>query len=520
MNISPDKISSSQNSLQLNPKDNVAIAKTDLQPGNRLVYSQAGEGSILVRQLIPAGHKVALKSLPCGEAVIRYGQVIGNASREISAGEHVHTHNVSPSRNEREFDFSVDAQVVQILPKNEQRTFMGFRRPDGRVGTRNYLAVIASVQCAAQVVHRIARYFGPERLKDFPNVDGVIALTPAGGCGGRPDYDILQQTLAGMAHHPNVGGAVMVGLGCEGNQVMDLTERHDLLRLEVIGQDDLLVIQALGGSEKTIQAGIQAVAASLPRVNAAQRQPQPLSQLTLALECGGSDSWSGITANPLVGFLSDEIVRQGGTVVLAETPEIFGAEHLLTRRAIRPAVGEHLLAKLEWWQDYVRRMDASFEDNPGPGNQAGGLTNICEKSLGAIAKSGSTPLMAVYDYAQLIREKGFVFMDTSGYDPVSVTGMVAGGCNLVLFTTGRGSVFGFKPAPSIKISSNSSLYRRMTSDMDFNAGRILDENLGMEVLAGELLDLVVSVAGGQPTKSDRLGLGELEFQPWSPIGPV
>jgi altronate dehydratase len=351
-------------------------------------------------------------------------------------------------------------------------------------------------------------------------VDGVIALTPEGGCGGQPDYDILQRTLAGMADHPNVGAAILVGLGCEGNQLADLVDRTNLIPLQVLNTDDTLVIQELGGSAPTIQAGIQRVDSYLPKVNAFQRTTQPLSKLTLALECGGSDSWSGITANPLVGALSDEVVRQGGTVVLAETPEIFGAEHLLTRRAITPEVGRQLLARLDWWRDYTSRMGSRFEDNPSPGNQAGGLTNICEKSLGAIAKSGRTPLMAVYEYAHPIKESGFVFMDTTGYDPVSVTGMVAGGCNLVLFTTGRGSVFGFKPAPSIKISTNSATFQRMEGDMDFDAGRMLTGNATPGGLSAELLDLVVSVASGQPPKSEALGLGQLEFSPWSPLGPV
>jgi altronate dehydratase len=293
-----------------------------------------------------------------------------------------------------------------------------------------------------------------------------------------------------------------------------------LIPVEVVGQPVVLTIQDLGGAQRTIQAGIEAVEGMLPGANAIQRKPQPLSKLSLALECGGSDSWSGITANPLVGLVSDEIVRQGGTVVLAETPEIYGAEHLLTRRAISPEVGRQLLGKLDWWADYMSRVGASFEDNPGPGNQAGGLTNICEKSLGAIAKSGSTPLMAVYGYAEQIMGPGLVFMDTPGYDPASVTGMVAGGCNLVLFTTGRGSVFGFKPTPCLKICSNSATYQRMEPDMDFNAGRLLDENVSRETLAGELLELVIVSASGRETKSERLGLGELEYTPWSPVGPV
>ena len=392
-------------------------------------------------------------------------------------------------------------------------------RQDGRVGTRNFIALIASVQCASQVCHRIARHFSPDILADYPNVDGVIALTHSGGCA-QSDYRLLQRTLAGMANHPNIAGAVYVGLGCEGNQLRDILEVHNKIQLEVLDQPHMLEIQALGGSRKAITAGIEAIEAILSQANTVQRTLQPLSKLTLALECGGSDSWSGITANPLVGLVSDALVAQGGTVVIAETPETFGAQHLLLRRADSADVAKAFTEKLDWWQDYVVRVGASLEDNPGPGNQVGGLTNICEKSLGAIAKSGTTPLMAVYDYAETIRQTGFVFMDSPGYDQVSVTGMVAGGCNLVLFTTGRGSVFGFKPAPSLKISTNSTTFNRMMDDMDFNAGRILEENVTMEALAAELLDMVVASASGEPTKSEALGLGELEFAPWNYEGLV
>lgn len=507
-----------QTTLHLNPQDNVVIAREALPAGTHLVWPDGT--SVVLPDPIPTGHKLALTDLEPGQPVLRYGQEIGTAHEPIPKGAHVHTHNLRSGRPDKVYTFSQDLQPVEILPVEQQRTFLGYPRPDGRVGTRNYIAVIATAQCAAQVCHRIAAAFTPERLAPFTNVDGVIALTPEGGCGGQPDYDILQRTLAGMADHPNVGATILVGLGCEGNQLADMLDHTQLIPLQVINDRDALVIQELGGSAPTIQAGIRRVEAYLPKVNAAQRSPQPLSRLSLALECGGSDSWSGITANPLVGLLSDEIVRQGGTVVLAETPEIFGAEHLLTRRAITPEVGRQLLARLDWWRDYTARLGSRFEDNPSPGNQAGGLTNICEKSLGAIAKSGSTPLMAVYEYAQHLHQPGFVFMDTTGYDPVSVTGMVAGGCNLVLFTTGRGSVFGFKPAPSIKVSTNSATYQRMQGDMDFDAGLMLSGETSPAQLASELLDLVVVVASGQPPKSETLGLGELEFSPWTPLGPV
>jgi altronate hydrolase len=379
--------------------------------------------------------------------------------------------------------------------------------------------LIASVNCSAHTSREIARYFTPERLASYPNVDGVIALTHHLGCTSRiggPDYRMLQRTLAGMARHPNVGAFVFIGLGCETNQISALIEDEKLNGNRPVPH---LVIQDEGGIRKTVAAGIATVETLLPQVNATQREPQPISELMVALECGGSDSWSGITANPLVGMVADAVVRQGGTVVLSETPEVYGAEHLLTRRAVSPAVGQKLVDKIRWWEAYTRKMGMEIDNNPSPGNKAGGLTTIYEKSLGAIAKGGSTPLTGVYEYAEPVKNRGFTFMDSPGYDPVSVTGMVAGGCNVVLFTTGRGSVFGFKPAPSIKICTNSATYNRMEEDMDLNAGKI-QEGTSMEPVAEELLDLMIAVASGQPSKSEAQGVGEAEFNPWTLGGMV
>jgi altronate hydrolase len=512
-----NKFPLSQVTLQLNPRDNVVIAKRDLKSGTFL--TTGAPIPIELTDSVPAGHKIAISTLMEGDPIYRYGQIIGTASQKLKPGQHVHTHNLKSEVVQRDYTFGQNLETVPLIPETERRHFMGFERGDGRVGTRNFIAVIASVQCSAQVCHRIAEHFTTEKLESYPNVDGVIALTHPGGCSSA-DYSLLRRTLSGMARHPNVAGCILVGLGCEGNQVETILEFTDLIPLAVYDQPALLEIQTFGGADKTIQAGIQGVEEILPLANAYHRSPQPISKLTLGLECGGSDSWSGITANPLVGMVSDEIVRNGGTVVLGETPEIFGAEHLLTERAVRREVGEQLLARLDWWKDYMWRVDASFEDNPTPGNLAGGLTNICEKSLGAIAKSGCTPLNTVYEYAETIRHSGFVFMDTPGNDPVSVTGMVAGGCNVVLFTTGRGSVFGFKPSPSIKIATNTTTYERMLDDMDFNAGRVLDDVSSMDDIESELMDMVIAVASGQEPKSATLGLGEFEFSPWNPFGPV
>jgi altronate hydrolase len=502
-----------QVAVHLHPRDDAAIAKVALQPGTTL--SLATGEQLTVRDFIPGGHKVALRHAAAGDAVHRYGQVIGFAGRTILPGEHIHTHNLSAHGFEREYVFGAEAQPVALMPEAERRTFLGYRRPDGRVGTRNYIAVISSVDCSAHVTREIARHFTAERLAAQPNVDGVIAITHPSGCGFQlngPDYALLQRCLAGVACHPNVGAYVLVGLGCEVNSIAALVENYDLDS----GSQAIpsLLIQEAGGIRKTIQAGIAAVEGLLPAANAARRTPQPISELVLAVQCGGSDGWSGVTANPVVGLVADEVVRQGGTVVLAETPEIYGAEHLLARRAIDAQVGEKLIAQVRWWEEHARRLGAELDDNPSTGNKAGGLTTIYEKALGAVAKGGSTPLRGVYDYAEPVTTRGLAFMNSPGYDPVAVTGQVAGGCNLVLFTTGRGSVFGFKPAPSIKICSNSATYHRMTDDMDFNAGTLL-EGASLADGAAELLDLTIAVASGQPSKSEAQGVGEAEFNPWN-----
>ena len=524
----PNEVPLQQVAVRLQPQDQVAVARVNLQPDTVLILnddnSTTPPSKVPVRGFIPSGHKIALQPLDLDQVVRRYGQIIGFASRPIAAGEHIHTHNLKLGEVARDYAFGTEAQPVSYVPVDKRRTFMGYRRADGRVGTRNYLAVIATVNCAAHTCREIARTFTPARLAAYPNIDGVIALTHTSGCVIRPgslDYVFLQRTLAGMARQPNVGAYLLVGLGCETNQLAELIENYGLGQAdrEASGVPLSLGIQELGGIRPTVLAGIAAIEALLPQVNAIERTAQPISELKLALECGGSDGWSGVTANPVVGLVADELVRQGGTVVISETPEIYGAEHLLTRRAINAAVGQRLVDKIRWWEAYVTQHGLELNNNPSPGNQAGGLTNIFEKSLGAVAKAGSTPLMAVYDYAEPVTQRGFCFMDSTGYDPMSVTGKVAGGCNLVLFTTGRGSVFGFKPAPTIKICTNSTTYQRMTGDMDLNAGQVL-EGVPPAEIAADLLELALAVASGQPSKSEAQDVGEAEFIPWQLTGPV
>ncbi|MGD0910522.1 MAG: altronate dehydratase family protein [Terracidiphilus sp.] len=501
--------------IRLNPADNVAVVREPIDPA----LTPEIEG-IRPQERIPRGHKIAVAAIAKAEPVTKYGQTIGFATEDISPGQHVHTHNLSVGEFTRDYAIGVDAVATTMVPEAERATFMGYARPNGRVGTRNYIAVISSVNCSATVSKAIAQHFSTPGIMDrFPGVDGVIALTHGGGCAlstNTEGYSYLTRTLAGYATHPNVGGVLMVGLGCETNQIPALLEREGLAESDRLRT---MTIQATGGTRRTIEAGIRAVEEMMPAVGTAKRIPQPASHLTLALECGGSDGYSGISANPGLGFAADLLVQHGGTVVLSETPEIYGAEHLLTRRAATPAVAKKLLECIEWWREYTRRNHAEMNNNPSYGNKQGGLTTILEKSLGAVAKGGTSRLNAVYEYAEKVTEHGLVFMDTPGYDPVAVTGQVAGGANLIAFTTGRGSVSGFKPAPSLKLASNSEMYRRMEEDMDMDCGTIVTGDETIEALGKRIFALLIATASGQTTRSEELGYGDNEFVPWQ-VGAV
>lgn len=492
--------------VRLDPRDDVAIAKAPLAPGAVL---RTDAGDVTVRQMIPEGHKVALAGRQQGDPVRRYGHVIGFALRPIEPGEHVHVHNLHVGALNQDYTFGGDVRPVEFVPSEQRRTFAGFRRPDGRTGTRNYIAIISSVNCSASVSRYVAERFRDVRSR-YPNVDGVIALTHKGGCGahyGGPEVDLLQRTLAGFARHPNVAGSVLIGLGCEINQIPDLIDRQHL------DAPHSLVIQDEGGLVETVEAAAQAVERILPAANESRRVATPVSDLMVALQCGGSDAWSGITANPALGRAVDRLIAQGGTAVLGETPEVYGAEHLLMRRAVSEEVGRKLAERIRWWEEYTARNGAEIDNNPTPGNKLGGLTTIYEKSLGAVAKSGSTPMTDVVGYAEEVGTRGFVHMDTPGYDPVSITGQVAGGCNLVVFTTGRGSVFGCKPVPTIKVATNTPMFRRMRNDMDINAGRVLD-GATLDEVGQEMFEMMLAVASGQATRSEAHGIGEEEFNPW------
>ena len=498
---------SSPRTLRLNPRDNIVVAVDAVDAG-------ATVAGVTATARIMRGHKMAAQAIAKGQPILKFGQIIGFASEEIAAGGHVHTHNCSFAEFERDYAYAEDARQEALLPLEGRATFEGFRRSNGKTGTRNYIGVLTSVNCSASVARFMAEAVSRSGiLQQYPNVDGVVSFVHGTGCGlaaKGEGYEVLERTQWGYAGHPNLAAALLVGLGCEVFQIARLKQKYGLIEGDNFRT---MTIQEVGGTKKTIEAGVARIKEMLPGANSVKRETIPASEITLALQCGGSDGYSGITANPALGAAADLLVRHGGTAVLSETPEIYGAEHLLTRRARNRQVGEKLVEIIRWWQDYCAKNDGSMDNNPSPGNKAGGLTTILEKSLGAAAKGGTTTLNEVYRYAEPVTGKGFVYMDTPGYDPVAATGQVAGGCNLLCFTTGRGSAYGCKPTPSIKLATNHDIYRRMLDDMDIDCGDILD-GVSIEAKGQEIFDTMLRVASGEKTKSELLGYGDNEFVPW------
>lgn len=497
--------------IRLHPADNVLISRDNLTLGAQV---SADSAILKIRAQVPAGHKIAARSIAKGETVLKYDTPIGVATRNIEPGEHVHSHNIALTDFGHSHEFGKDVRPVMFVPDHERAMFMGIQRPDGRIATRNFIGILSSVNCSATVIRKMADWFTPERLAAYPNVDGVVAFAQTTGCGmSSPSlhFDVLRRTLAGYARHPNLAGVLIVGLGCERNQVADLMSSQGLKEGPLM---QALVMQEQGGTRLTIEAGIAAIQSMLPHANQVTRTPCPASHIKVGLECGGSDGFSGITANPALGAAMDILVKHGGTAILSETPEIHGVEHMLTRRAVTPAVGQKLLDRMAWWEEYTRGHNGQFNGVVGPGNNQGGLANIFEKSLGSAMKAGSSPLVGVYEYAEPIEQSGFVFMDSPGYDPCAVTGQIASGANIICFTTGRGSMFGSKPAPTIKLASNTPMFKRLEEDMDINCGSILDGEFSVQEMGQVIFDHILSVASGSQTKSEQLGLGDNEFVPW------
>jgi len=494
--------------LRLHAKDNVVVAVDSIDIGMAL------PDGVVARQRVPKGHKVAVVPIGEGEPIVKFGQIIGFASEPIVPGSHVHTQNCAFHAFDRDYAFAQDAKQEEILPVALQATFEGYRRANGKAGTRNYVAILTSVNCSASVARFMADAFNQSGLlAEFPNIDGVVPFVHGTGCGMADrgeGFEVMKRTQWGYASNPNISAVLLVGLGCEVFQIGRMKDEYGIVEGDHF---QTMTIQDSGGTRKTIEQGVERIKAMLPIANVARRETIPASELVLALQCGGSDGYSGITANPSLGAAADRLVHHGGTAILSETPEIYGAEHLLTRRAATQEIGEKLVERIKWWEAYTAKNNGSMDNNPSPGNKAGGLTTILEKSLGAAAKGGTATLTAVYEYAEQVRDKGFVFMDTPGYDPVSATGQVAGGANVLCFTTGRGSAYGCKPTPSIKLATNSDMYRRMTEDMDINCGDVLD-GVSIEDKGREIFDKILAVASGEKSKSEVLGYGTNEFVPW------
>ncbi|WP_394690953.1 UxaA family hydrolase [Hoeflea sp.] len=494
--------------IRLHPDDNIVIALKDLETGVQLPDLDQP-----LPQPVARGHKIAIRDIALGEKIVRYGQTIGVATSAIAPGEHVHVHNLGMGGHGADYAFST--QVQPLPAPSEKRHFMGYHRADGTVGTRNYLGILTSVNCSGSVARFIAEALEKQGwLSEFENVDGVVPIVHGTGCGmsGNDEgYDTLFRTLQGYARNPNFAGILLLGLGCEVMQVPDLVGRG---RMRSDSNFRYMTIQQSGGTRKTIERGVEQLREMAAVANKSVRAPAGLEHLMVGMQCGGSDGYSGITANPALGAASDMLVAHGGTTILSETSEIYGAEHLLTRRAVTPEVGAKIVERIHWWEEYTARNGGQMDNNPSPGNKKGGLTTILEKSLGAVAKGGTAPLTQVYKFAEPVTERGFVFMDSPGYDPCSVTGQIASGANLIVFTTGRGSVSGYKPTPCIKLATNSEMYSRMSDDMDLNCGDIVSEGVSLEDKGREIFELFLRVASGEQTKSEELGFGGAEFVPW------
>ena len=494
-------------SVRLDPRDNLIVAVDAIERG-------VVAGGVVASERIPRGHKMAVAPIEAGAPIVKFGQIIGFAAAAIAPGTWLHEHNVGLKDFERDHHSAEGAAARPPAAIGAPATFEGFRRPDGRVGTRNYVGILSSVNCSATAARLMAEEIVRSGvLADFPNIDGIVPLVHGTGCAMDPDgegFEVLKRTQWGYATNPNMAAVIMVGLGCEAFQIDRWKQAYGIVESERFRS---LTIQQTGGTRRTIEAGVAAIREMLPLADEVRRERVSASHLMLALQCGGSDGYSGITANPALGAAADLLVAHGGTAILSETPEIYGAEHLLVRRAARPEIGERLIGLIRWWEDYAARNRGVMNNNPSPGNKAGGLTTILEKSLGAAAKGGSSPLAGVYRYAEPVTAKGLVFMDTPGFDPVAATGQIAGGANVLAFTTGRGSAFGSKPTPSIKLATNTPMYERMVEDMDVNCGDILD-GVSIEQKGREIFEHILAVASGRRTKSERLGYGDHEFVPW------
>ena len=492
------------NIIKLNEKDNIGIAPMNI-PKN--VDLNIG---IKTKTNVPYGHKISLVKIKTGEFILRYGQKIGVALVDIDAGEHVHSHNLSSTEFKRNYKNNFEKE--NYIKNKRDIFFKGYKRSNGSAGTRNYIGLISTVNCSATVVKKIADKVNNElRKNNFQNIDGAVSLKHSSGCGMNTTgygMNVFNRTIEGFKVHPNFAKVYVIGLGCECAQISLYNKDQESRNVEYLN------IQDEGGTKEIVKKVSDRIINQLKGINKIQRTNIAISELTVALQCGGSDSYSGVTANPALGFASDMLVDHGGSSILSETTEIYGAEHLLFERSINKKNIEKIKNQIDWWKEHLYKNGSSMDNNPSPGNKKGGLTTILEKSLGGVSKSGTRNMVDVLDYAERLKIKGFNFMNGPGYDPVSVTGQVASGANIICFTTGRGSCFGFKPTPSIKIATNTNMFNKLEEDMDINAGAIMDNEKTLEEVGNEIFDKIISVASGEKSKSEINDYGDDEFNPW------
>nr|WP_315416807.1 altronate dehydratase family protein [uncultured Pseudomonas sp.] len=495
--------------IRLDPNDNVIVARTAVAADVEV----PSEGLTTLHD-IPAGHKVVTTFLAKGDPVLKYNTIIGYAGEDVPPGTWMHSHNILFDEVVKDYAFAQGYQPTHYIPPAERAIFQGIVREDGAIATRNFIGIFVLGNAAGTVARKIADGFKKGRLEAFPNVDGVVAYVHQQGdtmeASGEA-IDMLRRTISGFIRNPNIAAALIVAQGSEVNDLLTFLRSENL---QLGANLKTLIIDQEGGSQSAIIKGRELVAGMLSRVNEVRRQPVSAEHLIVGLQCGGSDGFSGLSANPALGAAVDILVRHGGTAILSETSEIFGVEQTLTRRACSREVGQKLVDRMNWWLEYNAGRDTQLNGKVSPGNNAGGIANVLEKSLGGAKKGGNSPLMEVYEFAQPVTEYGLVFMDTPGYDPCSATGQIAGGANMVMFTTGRGSCFGSTPSPTIKLASNTPMYERMVADMDINCGVIIDGIETLPELGQKIFEALLWHASGERTKSEISGVGENEFVPW------
>jgi altronate hydrolase len=498
----------------VNPDDNVAVVKTEISAG-QTVTLPSGQ-LVTLKNDVPAGHRFATREIDSREFVLQYGQPIGT-SLGIEKGELVSHQNMSN-----------DVPIIRDLPEDLHTpapdyftvadTFEGFRRPDGRIGTRNFVLIVPTSMCASHEATQIALMseFLHYKRENFPNVDGIVALPHNKGCGCQDgsNLEVMLRTLANYADHPNVGGVILMDLGCEKTN-LQFVEKYLLKReKDFVKPVYKIGIQEIGGTQTAIELGLKQVQEMLPIVNQAKRETFPISELVLGVKCGGSDGFSGISCNPSLGYASDLLVKSKGTVLITEIPEFCGAEHIVANRAKDAKTGRKVYETIDWYKNYASKFGAVLNENPSPGNIKGGLLNITIKSLGAMSKAGTTRVEGVVEYAEVPKQRGVNLMQGPGYDQESTPGLVAAGATVVVFTTGRGTTIGNAIVPVIKLSSNSDIFKRMSGDIDVNAGTVIDGTESIEEVGTRLFKYIAKVASGEIQAKAEI-LKHREFQFWA-----